>query len=347
MSLHDLPPARKPRRLGLYLPFVLLLVAVAGWTAFWVWARSEARVRMDAAVADLRQAGYQLSWKERGIGGYPFRLAVTLTDARLREPSGWALEAPSLEAEAFMHAPGHWILAAPAGLTFVRPIGGPVTVKGDMIRASLTNLDKRPPSFSFEGVKLAFQPGAGAQPFALSAADRVEFHLRAGPDDEGGVFAKVDNGKAQLSGLLGRIAGDKPISIVWNSTLSKMSAFEGGDWPSAVRHWADAGGQMNVRQGGVTAGEALIGSNAGTLTVGTDGRLSGVLNVSLRQAPRALGAMSQSGVIPPETAEAASAVAAARQGAGDVAQATLNFQAGQTTLGPVAIGPAPKVYETR
>ncbi|MET0272877.1 MAG: DUF2125 domain-containing protein, partial [Phenylobacterium sp.] len=251
MSLHDLPPARKPRRLGLYIPFVLLLVAAAGWTGFWLWARGEARTRMDAAVADLRQAGYQLSWKERAIGGYPFRLNVTLTDARLREPSGWGLEAPTLEAQAFMHAPANWIVAAPQGLTFIRPIGGPVSVKGELIRASLSNFDKRPPSFSFEGVKLAFQPGAGAQPFALTAADRVEFHLRAGPDDEGGVFTKVDNGKARLSGLFARIAGDKPISIVWNATLTKMSAFQGPDWPTAVRNWIDAGGQMTVRQGGI------------------------------------------------------------------------------------------------
>ena len=39
-----------------------------------------------------------------------------------------------------------------------------------------------------------------------------------------------------------------------------------------------------------------------------------------------------------------SAGAAARQGNDDVARANVTFQAGQTTLGPVAIGPAPKVY---
>lgn len=342
--MHDLPSPRKPRRLGLYLPFAILLIAVVGWTAAWIWARGEARTRMDAAVADLTKAGYQVSWKDRGIGGYPFRLNVSLTDARVREPSGWALEAPRLEAQAFMHATGDWIIAAPQGLTFVRPIAGPVAVKGDLLRASFTDFDKVPPSFSFEGVKLTFQPAAGAQPFALSAADRVEFHLRAGPDDEGGLFARVDNGKARLSGLFGRIAGEKPISITWNSTLSKMSAFKGDDWPSAVRAWSGAGGQINVRQGGVTAGEAVLGANGGTLGVGYDGRLRGTLDVSLRQAPRALGEMGQVGVIPPETAEAAAAVATARQ-QGDQARATLTFQAGRTTLGPVAIGPSPKIYE--
>lgn len=349
MSLHDLSPPRKPRRLGLYLPFVLLLIGIVAWTIFWFWARGEARARMDLAVTELTRAGYQISWKERGIGGYPFRMNVSLTEARVREPSGWALEAPRVEAQAFMHAPTSWILAAPEGLTFVRPIGGPVTVKGQLIRASLSDFDKTPPSFSLEGVKLTFQPGAGAQPFALSAADRVEFHLRPGPTElnEGGLFAKVDNGKARLSGLFGRIAGEKPISIVWESTLSNISAFKGDDWPSAVRAWSDAGGQINLRKGGITAGEAVLGANAGVLTVGHDGRLRGALEVSLRQAPRALGEMGQAGVIAPEAASAASAVAEAREGPGDQARATISFQAGQTTLGPVALGPAPKVYEVR
>jgi len=344
--VHDLPPPRKPRRLGLYLPFLLLLLAIVAWSGFWLWARDQARARMDAAVADLKSAGYQIDWKDRAIGGYPFRMDVTLTEVVVREPSGWALEAPGLEAEAYMHALGHWLIAAPQGLTFVRPVGGPVAVKGDLIRASLTDFDKRPPSFSFEGVKLAFQPSPGAQPFALSAADRVEFHLRAGPDDEGGVFARLDNGTARLSGLFARIANGKPISLTWNSTLSKMSAFTGPDWPSAVRHWADAGGQMTVRQGNLTAGDALVGST-GKLSVGRDGRLTGTLDSTLRQAPRALGVMGEAGVLPPETANAAAAVTLARQGSGEDARATLTFQAGQTTLGPVAIAPAPKVYELR
>src|SRR4051794_22868045 len=107
MSVHDPKPARKPRRLGLYAPFLLLLVAVLGWTAFWLWARGEARSRMDAAIADLTHAGYQIAWKERQIGGYPFRMDLTLTEASLREPSGWALESPRLEGEAYLYAPTH------------------------------------------------------------------------------------------------------------------------------------------------------------------------------------------------------------------------------------------------
>ena len=77
-----------------------------------------------------------------------------------------------------------------------------------------------------------------------------------------------------------------------------------------------------------------------------DGRATGVLDVSLRQAPQALATLGRTGTIPQDRAQAAAAVAEARE-TGDLARATLNFEAGQTTLGPVAIAPAPKVYEPR
>lgn len=344
MSLPDPIPPRKLLRLGLWLPFVALGVFITGWSATWFWARGQVAARMDAAVEAADRAGYRIAWKDRAIGGYPFRLDVTLTEPRIHEPSGWALEAPRLEGEAFMHAPTHWLIAAPDGLTFVRPQGGPVAVKGQLLRASLTHLTNHPPNFSFEGVKLAFAPQPGAEPFALAYADRFEFHLRAGPNDEGGVFTSLEGGKAQGSGLFGRLAGPKPVAMVWNSTLSRISAFTGANWPDAVRHWSDAGGRMTVRNAGITAGDVVAGVTSGTLSTAADGRLSGMLALTLRQAPRGLAALSETGVITPQTAEAATLVVQARQGSAESANASLDFQAGRTTLGPVALGAAPRIY---
>jgi hypothetical protein len=347
MSMPDRSVRRKPRRLGLYLPFALAALVFAAWSGFWAWARGEVARRLDAGQQRLADAGFQIAWKDRQIGGYPFRLDVTLTDVSVREPSGWTAATPRLEAEAQAFAPDRWLIAAPAGLTFVRPQGGPVAVSGRLIRASLSHFAARPPSFSFEGVDLAFQPAPGARPFALSRAGRVEFHLRAGPDDEGGVFATVDQGRAQLSGLFARLAQDKPIAISWNATLSHMAAFSGRDWPEAVRNWTAAGGRMTVRSAGLTAGDALVTVSSGDLAVGPEGRLRGALAVSLRQAPRALGAMGEAGAIAPESAEAAAAVARAREAGDGAAQASIDFQAGRTTLGPVALGPAPRIYDLR
>lgn len=344
MSVPDPAPPRKPRRLGLYLPFIIALVVGVAWSGYWFWLRMETGRQVDLMAEQLRKAGYEVSWQDQTVGGYPFRLNVNLTEATIRDTSGWALATPKLEAQAFLHGLGSWIVAAPQGLTFTRPQGGPVTVTGQTLRASVSGFDKRPPRISFEGVKLAFAPGAGAQPFAVSAAERVEFHLRPGPDDQAAVFVSVTAGKAQLSGLFGRIAGEKPVSLKGDAVLSKVSAFKGSDWRSAVRAWADGGGQATVKEAGLTAGEAMIGAQAGRLSVGSDGRLRGQLDVNLRQGPQALTALGETGAIPPDAAAAAAAVAQARQTTGEAARASLTFEAGQTTLGPVAVGPAPRIY---
>ena len=350
MSLPDPTPPRKLSRLPLYVGFGLLLVLMVGWSAVWFWARGEAVRRIDAGALGLREAGYELSWRGRAVGGYPFRLNVTLTEPRIRDRSGWALEAPTLEAQAFMHAPTSWIIAAPRGLTFVRPLGGPVEVKGRLIRASLTRLTSVPPNFSFEATGLTFQPAPGATPFALSAAERVEIHLRRAPaevGDEAGAWVSVTGGKAQFQGLLGRLAADKPVALQWDMRLSKISALHGASWAEAVRAWSSAGGRIRVPRAGLTAGDALVGVTGGELTVGSDGRLRGRLDLSLRQAPQTFRALEAAGLAAQPQAEAAATVVAARQGKEDVARAPLYFEAGRTTLGPIALWPAPKVYEPR
>lgn len=338
---------RKPSRFPIYGPFVLLLVFIAAWSWAWFQARAEVARRMDQGVEALRAAGYEVSWARRDLGGYPFRLDVTLTAPRIRDRSGWALSAPRLEGEAFMHAPTNWMIAAPQGLTFVRPLGGPVTVSGRLVRMSLSHLTNHPPNVSFEGTGLTFTTPAGARPFGLSTAERVEFHLRQAPaevGDEAGVWLSVEQGKAQLSGLLGRIAGDKPISIQWDGRVSQASAFAGRSWADAVRHWRAAGGRMAVKRGALTAGDALIEANGGSLGAGDDGRIEGALDVSLRQAPRALGEIGATGALPADRAEAAAAEARARQGDGDIARSTLTFEHGRARLGAAEISPALRIY---
>lgn len=343
MSVPDPVPPRKPRRFWLYFPFVLTLIGAAAWSVAWAWARDKINEGLAEETARLRNAGYDLSWRDQTVGGYPFRLDVTLLDASIRDPSGWGVATSRFEAESYMLTPGHWMMATPQGLTFNRPRGGPVAVTGKLLHASVRDLDKTPPAFSFEGVKLVFAPEPGAAPFSLASAERVEVHLRAGPDDEGGVFLRVDKGTASPGTLLGRAAGAKPVAMVLNTTLSRVSGLKGASWSEAARRWSEGGGQFNLREAGVTAGDVALRLQPGKLTVGTDGRLRGGLDMGLTGAAPAIGALGASGVIAPEAAAAAGAVAAARLDGGAV-RARLNFEAGVVTFGPVALGPAPKVY---
>ena len=121
MTLPDSPPARKTRKRGLFLPWLLALLVIGGWSVAWFRLRGEAVARMDAAVVQLRAQGYPVVWKTRTVTGFPFRLDVTLTGARIAEPSGWALAMPMLKSEAYIYRLDQWMLVAPDGVTLTRP----------------------------------------------------------------------------------------------------------------------------------------------------------------------------------------------------------------------------------
>jgi hypothetical protein len=316
MTLPDHPPARKPRRLGLFLPWLALLLLVVGWSLAWFKLRDEAVQRMDAAVTRLRDQGYPVDWRTRTVTGYPFRLDVTLTGARIAEPSGWSLAMPLLKTEAWIYRLDQWMLVAPDGVTLVRPQGGAVTVRARALRASLGGLQARPPRLSIEGVGLDFATPPGAPPYLIKSAERLELHLRPGPDDQGGVLFRVDGAWLRLTGLPARVAQDRPVSMQWDLVLSRMSAFKGTSWPSAVRRWRNAGGVITVRGAELRGGDALLTGEGGPLRVGDDGRLEGRINAELKDS----------------------------DGTSQGLNGRVSLGGGRAKLGPLDLGPSPRLY---
>jgi hypothetical protein len=336
-------PATPRKRLGLWAPFAALAVAVLALSGYWLWLRAEAVGRLETLRGAGAPTASRLNWRGLAVHGFPFRLDLDFTDVDWRDGSGWGLSAPALKTEAFVFAPSHWVAVAPNGVTVTRPLKGPVVVSAKVLRASLSETDHRPPRFSLEGIDLTFTPGPGAAPYFLSAAKELHIHTKAGPDDQGAFMIELDGARSGLPDLIGAIAAGRPADILADAIYDHASALAGADWPSAVRAWSASGGRLDLRHLRLQAGEALLDAHGQSLAVGDDARLSGALMVSLRQAPRALAVLGAEGTISPEAAgSAATAVGAATQG--QIAAMTLEFQAGRTTLGPVDLGPAPKVY---
>ncbi|PXA87504.1 hypothetical protein DMC25_02780 [Caulobacter sp. D4A] len=339
MTHSDPTPSRKPRRRGLALPFVLAALVCIVWSVGWFWLRNEMVTRMDATAAHLKAEGYDLSWTRREVTGFPFRLDVRLENARVAEPSGWAVRAPKLKGEAMIYGVGHWMIVAPAGVVLTRPEKGDVVVTGEALRASLDGFDQYPPRISIEGAKLVFTTAADVEPFPISSTDALQLHLRAGPDDQAAILFKADGAKVAFTGLLGRIAQDRTASLYWDSRLSKASALRGDNWTDAVRDWTAAGGAISVESGKLTAGDALIEAKSGALTVDPNGRLRGALDVTVREKPSPAEAITD--------ARSAAAAIAAAAGQDPTLSATLDFQNGRTRLGPFDTGPSPQVYVPR
>lgn len=335
MTHTDAAPSRKARRRGLLAPFIVALIFAVAWCVGWFWLRGQAEQRMDAASVSLKAKGYDLSWSARTFSGFPFRLDVTLADARVAEPSGWALRIPELRAEAMIYGLDHWVATAPRGVLLTRPNGGDVAIAGEALRASLSGLKQYPPRISIEGAKLVFSTAPEAQPFALRSADTMQLHLRPGPDDQAAILFKADGAKANFTGLLGRIAQENTANMTLDARLTRVSALRGDNWADAVRDWSAVGGAITMENARITAGEAEGTAKSGALTVDANGRLQGKLEVALKERVDPKAART------PEQMLAAAAQALGRE---PVIEASLILQDGRTHLGSIDTGPSPRVY---
>jgi hypothetical protein len=282
-----------------------------------------------------------LNFDAARLRGFPFRLDLDLTDARLAEPSGWAVFAPHLKAEAYLFDPHHWVAVAPDGVMVTRRDAGALIVKGQALRASLSDAGAHPPRLSVEGLNLNFSTPPGARPFALTRAKAFHLHTRAGPNDQGAIYLGVEGGEAAPDGTLGLIAAGGPVVFTLDGIFSHAGAMRGADWPGSLRAWTRAGGALTIRRLELTAGKAGIVATSGALGMGPDGRLTGDLKVGAAQTPRILGVMAARGALSPDVARGGAAVALARAGSLTL---PLNFEAGRVTLGPVALGPSPRLF---
>ena len=334
---------KKPRRVWLFAPYVILALLLAGWGAYWFVARARLERGLDAQTEALRGAGYVVEMDGRKVEGFPFRMKISLAQARIAAPSGWSISLPGLTGEAYLHGLDHWVLVAPQGMSINRPLGGGLSVRGEALRASIAGVSQNPWRIVLQGTKLVFTPDPGARPFSLASAERIELYLKPMPTGaDGATLLRLEGGKATRDAILHRLVGDGAVTATFDARLTHPEAFHGKDWGEAVRTWTAAGGTATEVEGTISGAAASAKTKGGTLGAGADGRLVGALPLELHQAGPALAALADANALEPGAAGSAAAVAAARA-QGQAANINLVFQAGATTLGPVRIGPAPKV----
>ncbi len=343
MSLPDQDPPRKYNRWFLYSVWIAFALALVGWSGAWIVLRSQSLAKIDSAAQSARDAGWRVEWQGRHLVGFPFRLELVLDALTLNDPSGWGIETAQLRAEAYAYSPGRAIAYAPNGLTLLRPGKPPMTIGGTALRAGINTTGAGVPNLSVQGQSLTFTNPTGATPPAFTRASKLGIFMRPGPQDQGELVFQLDGAVADPTLWLGRASQGKPVNAVFDGAFNKASAFQGRNWAQMVRAWTAARGQIAVRKVQLTAGDAALNAANGMLSVGDDGRLRGTLNAELTQGPRALAALGGED-ISPTAAAAAATVAKARQGDTPLARAAITFEAGQTTLGPVALGLAPRVF---
>jgi hypothetical protein len=341
MTMPEPTASRKPpRRFWLFAPYVALVIVIVVWSLIWLGVRADVLSRMDAAADHLRAQGYVVDWTRRVADGYPFRLDVALDQPRFIEPSGWGLTAPKIKAQAYAYNLDNWIGVAADGVTLMRPKGGPVDIRAQALRASIAGFAHSPPRISIEGRAVVFRPRPGASPFPLTDAVQLGLHMRPSGVDGAEVLLLVSGGDAPREGLLGRITNGRGFTMIIDGLVSKASGFSGRDWPAKAAHWAASGGRITIAHAALASAPRQIALTKGDLSLDDKGALNGVLSLDLG---RGLNAVDNFGG-DPNTAKSVKAVIEAQARLDRPVSVDVDFHGGMMHLGPITIGPAPKLY---
>ena len=296
-----LAPRRRPLWRLFFMP-VLLLIAAAGWSAFWFYAASQVDVKADAWRAQEAKSGRVYDCASRTVAGYPFRLEVRCDGASVSltsQTAGQAATQAPIVAKlgeilvvAQVYDPKLLIaeFTAPATLSD-RGAQPSMSVNWRTARASVVGLPAVPQRASIVFDDAQIDRLNGTVPAPLAHAKHVELHGRladGSPADHPVIetVLKIEAGSVQeVHPLLAQ-----PFDADVRAQLSGLKDFAPKPWPERFRELQASGGHVEIMQSRIAQGD-LVAVAAGTLGLSANGRLDGELQMTVAGIEQVIAAL--------------------------------------------------------
>lgn len=251
-------------------------LVTGGWTAGWVYVRSEVENGLDRAIADLAVEGVTIDCPERGVGGWPFRIDLSCTTPTLALPNGVKASAGALRAVTVVTDIDLVVVELDAPVAASGPDGEELTADFSLLQASIRRgaegLGRV--SVAADGLTLAASRD-GTTAGRLGAA-RAEVHLL--PVEGHPADRQVSIALTQAVPLLG--GADilpAPADLTLYTTITEAeSALMAAD---PLRGLAEAGGSVEILQAGLQLGGTRL-DVTGRASLNGDGTLDGALTAT-------------------------------------------------------------------
>lgn len=347
----DAPPPRH-KRSGLFAPIGLFIIVLILWSIWWFVLAGQVRDRLEERIELMRAGGWDVAYTGMGVSGWPFRVRVGAENVAVTAPSGLAVAAPDLAAEANAWNPDKWVLLVEDGLVLTRPGKGKVAVRGQAIRASVHGLTQRWPNVAVELARPEFTSHEGAEVFPISRAEKIEFYLRPhlAPAGSPGVETSVDvlfrliDAEGRPGGPVEGMARNGKLTLQLETVIEDADELQGADAAGVFAAWTRAGGRFSAVRGELSAGDSRATLSSDVLSATPDGRLQGVISLQAVKPMAAIAGLARSGSGAVNRVGAAGAAAATAVRGDDDMALELTFRDGRTFLGPFALAPAPKLF---
>jgi hypothetical protein len=336
------PSARKPSRLGLYLPFGALALAIAIHAIYWVLMSGHIRTAAQVWIEDKVDAGYAITYSTMKVRGYPFRFTIHLSDAEVSAPvtdGGWRVSMDSAAASAQFYNLDHWIVTLGQNAildTRIDDERSQYALTSEKARFSLITRRGVTSQIGAEINALSIAALSGPEPL-IGSVERFAMNGRMAETGEfmsGFEIEGVRFDDSQLDNPLQTAFGDTIELIRLDSVLTEFDTLsEAGD-PLA---WSRAGGRLMIRQTRLDWGPAAL-TGSGEVTLDSQIRPAGRLSVVVSDPESLISALEDARLVYDEQGAALrlAAMMAPRRDEGIALPFLL--QDGGLFLGPARIG---------
>lgn len=318
---------------GLFLAIVTATLAYSGW---WFYAAQSLRSDVEAWFDAQRAAGWQASYADISVRGFPSRTDLTLTDPVLRTPDGsygWA--APFFQILALSYRRGHVIVAWPDTQTLMTP-DGEVAVTSDGFRASVIHDGALIQRFNVEAetLNLTGPDRTIAMAGLNTALEKVD------PSRASYRFAiSIDGIAAPASPVTGSLVPESFATVRADTSLDLTDPLSldgfGTDMPDLD--------MISFRNTQLTYG-TLVLKAAGQADFDAQGRATGEITFEAANWRESLETAEANNHLPPGLSEGLLellTLVASLSGSRDTLDVTLGFDRGTVLLGPLPIGRLP------
>lgn len=313
------------------------VVMALAWAGYWVWQASVTRSAVDGWMADRRADGWEAGYGALRVRGFPNRIDVVFEDLLLADPDSRIVwEAPFFQILRLSYRPGHEILIFPDTQILTLP-SGRYEIDSDGLRASLVHdgSGRVLRANAEAGVLNVSGPGQGLALAGMTAALAEvgpapgDYRLAVASSALAASRGALTGGGGTADGLRfdARILFDKP----WSLRATHEARPQPRDIDLRLAQYRTRGLEIKL---------------AGTLAIDAQGTPDGRLTVKAVNWRDMLAQARDAGRLTPalaRTLEQGLSLLAGLSGNRETLDLPLDLSAGQVSLGPIALGPAPRV----
>ncbi|QFU07788.1 hypothetical protein PARPLA_02075 [Rhodobacteraceae bacterium THAF1] len=323
----------------------LIVVAALGWSAYWFIGATALERALTDSIDAARSEGVEVQTEALNVTGFPNRFDTMIDELEVHVPaSGLTWSLPFLQIFALSYRPNQVIVALPPSQRLTGPFGE-ATLTTESARGSATVSPST--DLTLDHANLVVDDAVLSSNGVDLSALRILAASRLAPGDDSGrahnIGITLDD--VRLPPALADRLGGPDSGLIDGATLDATVTF---DRPVDLAVYQGAPLEVQVLEIAdlkIDWGEIGLDA-AGDLNVGADGFVTGTLETTLRNWQGALQIAAQAGLFPQDNlrqVEQALGLVAMMSGGDGRLTLPLEFRNGQTFLGPVALGPAPRL----